>query len=108
MSEQPFDPERIYHNIVQAGDEWVDKESAADLLEETRKTVLAELVNKSEGSMAARESEAFASPVYKLHVTNMVAARKEANRARMRYEAVKVLADMRRSQESTRRAEMRL
>jgi hypothetical protein len=103
-----FDPDRIYANIIAAGDEWADKEAAADLLEETKKTVLAELVNKGEGSVSAREYEAFASPVYKLHLTNMVIARKEANKARMRYDAVKVLAEMRRSQESTRRAEMRL
>ena len=108
MSE--FDPERIYQNIIAAGEEWADRQAAADLLEETRKTVLAELMN-SEGpglSMAARESLALSSPTYKLHITNMVVARKEANKARMRYDAVKVLAEMRRSQESTRRAEMRL
>lgn len=110
MSEQPFDPDRIYHNIVTAGDEYVDKEAAASLLEETRKTVLAELVNSlpTGMSMAARESHALADAVYKLHLTNMVSARKEANRAQMRYRAVQVLAEMRRSQESTRRAEMRL
>ena len=105
-----FDPDRIYQNIVAAGEEWADKEAAAELLEETRKTVLAELMNAEEKglSMAARESFALASPTYKLHVTNMVIARKEANKARMRYDAVKVLAEMRRSQESTRRAEMNI
>lgn len=111
MSEpQPFDPDRIYHNIVGAGEAWADKEAAAELLEETRKTVLAELVNglPANLSMAAREMTALADAAYRLHVTQMVAARKEANKARMRYDAVKVLAEMRRSQESTRRAEMRL
>ena len=105
-----FDPDKIYHNIVTAGEEWADKEAAAELLEETKKTVLAELVNSypSSMSMAARESGALAEPAYKLHITNMVVARKEANKARMRYDAVKVLGEMRRSQESTRRAEMNL
>jgi hypothetical protein len=105
-----FDPEKIYHNIVSAGEEWADKQAAADLLEETRKPILAELMNsENQGlSMAARESLALSSPAYRLHITNMVAARKEANRSRIRYDAVKVLAEMRRSQESTRRAEMRL
>jgi len=105
-----FDPDKIYHNIVTAGEEWADKEAAAELLEETRKTVLAELVNSqpSSMSMAARESQALADPAYRLHITNMVVARKEANKARMRYDAVKVLGEMRRSQESTRRAEMNL
>lgn len=110
MNEQPFDPEKIYHNIVTAGEEWADKEAAASLLEETRKTVLAELVNSQPSAMsvAARESCALADPAYRLHVKNMVGARKAANVAKMRYDAVKVLAEMRRSQESSRRAEMRL
>ena len=92
-----FDPDRIYHNIIEAGEEWADREAAASLLEETRKTVLAELVNSSPTSMsvAAREALALADAAYKLHLTNMVVARKEANKARMRYDAVKVLAEMR-------------
>lgn len=101
-----FDPNRIYHEIVTAGEDWSDKDAAANLLEETKKSVLAELVNSSEGgSMAAKESNALADPAFKLHITKMVAARKEANRAKVKYDAVRVLAEMRRTQESTRRAE---
>lgn len=101
-----FNPERIFHELNQAGDDWADKESAAELLEETRKTILAELVNQAEGSsMAAKENLALADPAYKLHITKMVSARKEANRAKVKYDAVRVLAEMRRTQESTRRAE---
>ena len=104
-----FDPDRIYRQLAETGEEWADKQAAAELLEETRKTVLAELMNKEQGlSMSARESNALADPVYKLHVTNMVTARKEANRARVRYDSMKVLAEMRRTQESTRRAEINL
>jgi hypothetical protein len=105
-----FDPDKIYHQIVTSGEEWADCEAAASLLEETRRTVLAELMNSLDKSMsmAAKESYALADPTYKLHVTNMVTARKEANRTKVRYDAVRVLAEMRRSQESTRRAEMRL
>lgn len=101
-----FDPNKIYHQIVTAGDEWVDKESAAELLEETKKTVLARLAIKAEAaSVAGKEQEALANPAYELHVTRMVSAREEANRAKVRYDAVRVLAEMRRTQESTRRAE---
>jgi hypothetical protein len=105
-----FDPDKIYHQIVTSGEDWADREAAASLLEETRRTVLAELMNSLDKSMsmAAKESCALADPTYKLHVTNMVTARKEANRTKVRYDAVRVLAEMRRSQESTRRAEMRL
>src|SRR5687767_2197670 len=102
----PFDPERIYHEIVTSGEDWSDKDAAANLLEETRKTILAELMNGAGApSMSAKESQALADPAYKLHLTKMVAARKEANRAKVKYDAVRVLAEMRRTQESTRRAE---
>lgn len=102
-----FNPDHIYHEITAAGEAWADKESAADLLEETRKSVLAELINSAEGpSVAAKENAALADPAYKLHITQMVAARREANIARVRYDAVRVLAELRRSQESTKRAEM--
>jgi hypothetical protein len=44
-----FDPSRIYHEIVTAGEDWTDKEAAAELLEETKKTVLAELMQGYHG-----------------------------------------------------------
>ncbi len=101
-----FDPNKIYHQIVEAGDEWVDKEAAAELLEETKKTILARLALKAEASsVAAKEQEALAHPAFELHVAKMVSARENANRAKVRYDAVRVLAEMRRTQESTRRAE---
>ena len=100
-----FSPEQTYRALLEAGEEWTDKEAAAELLEETRKTVLAELMAQAGGSAAERERVALAQPAYKLHLTNMVAARKEANRARVRYDSAKVLAELRRTQESTRRME---
>lgn len=100
-----FDPDRIYHEIVIAGEGWADKEAAAAVLEETKKTVLAELKRGYQGSEAERERNALADPAYKLHLTNMNSARRDANRARVRYDAVRVLGEMRRTQESTRRAE---
>lgn len=100
-----FDPQAIYQKLVEAGEDWADKEAAADLLEETRKTVLAELKNGFTGSDAERERNALAEPAYKLHITKMNAARREANRSKVRYDSMKVLAEMRRTQESTRRME---
>jgi hypothetical protein len=76
------------------------------LLEEKRKTVLAELMNVLTGSIASRESEALANPVYKLHVTNMVSARKAANRAKVRYDSARAWCELVRTQEATRRAEI--
>ena len=102
-----FNPDRIYAALVKAGGEWADCESAACLLEETKKTVLAELINQStESTVAAREQKALADPVYRLHVTNMVSARHKANRAKVAYDAQKVLGELRRTEQSNLRAEM--
>lgn len=101
-----FNPEAIYQKLNETGDAWVDKNAAAELLEETKKTVLAEFIcGYDSGPLAIREKRALSEPAYKLHIANMVAARKEANRARVKYDSMKVLAEMRRTQESTRRAE---
>ena len=98
--------DEIHDRLVKAGEEWADQDAAASLLEETKKTVLAELMTALEGSVASRESEALADPVFKLHVTHMVAARKAANRARVKYDSAKAWCELVRTQESTRRAEM--
>lgn len=105
-----FDTDRIYKQLADAGEDWADKQAAAEILEETKKSVLAELMTGggSNDSHAKRESAALANPAYKLHLTNMVSARKEANRAKVRYDSMKVLAEMRRTQESTRRAEINI
>lgn len=101
-----MDAEKIYESLVRAGEEWADCQAAADLLEETRKSVMAKLVNEAEGSVNAREYKALADPEYRKHIDGMVTARKVANKARVRYDSAKILAELRRSEESTRRAEM--
>ena len=100
-----FDPEAIYQKLVDAGMEYADKDAAANILEETKKTLLAEIMQGFQGSNAERERCALADTTYKHHLKTMVAARREANRARVRYDSARVLAEMRRTQESTRRAE---
>ncbi len=100
-----FNPEVIYHQLVTAGEDWVDKNAAAEILEENKKSVLAEIMSDKQGSNPERERQALADAAYRLHLKNMVTARKEANRARVKYDSMKALAEMRRTQESTRRAE---
>ena len=103
-----FNPTEIAERMRLAGEEWSDLDAAANMLEETRKSVLAELVNQSKGgSIAAKESEALADPAYKLHITNMVNARKEANRARVKYDTARAWVELVRTSEATKRAEMK-
>lgn len=102
-----FNPDEIHERLRIAGEEWADKDAAASALEETKKTLLAQLSLKSQaGTVKQCELEALADPVYKLHVENMVAARQEANRARVRYETGKIWSELKRTAESTKRAEM--
>jgi hypothetical protein len=107
MSE--FDPDKIRERLAQVGEEWADKDAAANLLEETKNSLLAELMNTANASSEAeRKRIAQADPAFKLHLANMVSARKEANRARVRYETGKMWAELKRSQESTIREQMRI
>ena len=104
-----MNPDKIYDAIIQAGESWADAEAAAAMLEETRKSVLAKLMNEADASsIAAKEMYALADTTYREFVEGMVQARKAANKARVRYDSAKVLAELRRSQESTRRAEMQI
>jgi hypothetical protein len=104
-----MDAEKIYESLVKAGEDWADADAAASLLEETRKSVLAKLMNEAPHTTAAgKEMQALADPEYKKHVEGMVAARRTANKARVRYDSAKILSELRRSEESTRRAEMQL
>ena len=107
-----MDPDRIYSKLISAGHDWSDKEAAADMLEETKKVVLAELTLKQlksgAKSRAEAEQEALAMPEYRDHLQAMNDARKAANRARVDYDGMKALMELRRSQEATRRAEANL
>ena len=99
--------DRIYHELVKAGNEWADRDAAANALEESKKCVLAQIALSSSGqSVSAQEREALASDSFHEHLDKMVEARKLANRARVRYDAIRTLAELRRSEESTRRSEM--
>jgi hypothetical protein len=103
-----FNPTEIAERMRLAGEEWSDLDAAANMLEESRKSVLAELINQSKGgSIAAKESEALANPAYKLHITNMVNARREANRARVKYDTARAWVELVRTSEATKRAEMK-
>lgn len=104
-----FDPAKMYEKIIEAGEQWADAEAAAALLEETRKSVLAKAMNEAASpSIAGKEMLALGSDEYRKFVEGMVRARATANKARVRYDSAKILAELRRSQESTKRAEMNL
>ena len=101
------DPARFSHAIVKRGEAWADAESAAALLEETRKSVLAsQMVGHGDIPVSKAEMHALASPVYRQHVEAMVEARRAANKARVAYDGARAMMELARSAEATRRIEM--
>lgn len=118
-----FDPDTLTSEVIATGESWADQDAAASSLEETRKTVLAQLqleyslqgVGPSKGSdtpkaMSAVQAEmrALADPRYEQHIELMVQARKEANRSRVRYDMGKMRLELFRSLQATMRQEMHL
>lgn len=102
-----LDAEQIYAKLIEAGESWADAEAAADLLEQSKKSVLAKLMSEStHANLAGKEMMALADPTYAEYIEGMVSARKTANKMRVRYESAKTLSELRRSEESTRRAEL--
>lgn len=101
------DPAKFAQSIVARGELWADALHAADLLEETRTTLLAK-ITKEHFELPAWKAEAAAKsdPRYEEHIKAMVDARRLANLTRVRYDGAKAMGEFARSAESTRRAEM--
>ena len=106
-----FDPEKIYQMVTQSGEEWADLKAAYEALDDVTKSVLADITGRfMDGKISRTEAEryALASQDYRQHLASVSKARSEWLRAQVKYDSLKLLADLRRSQESSRRAEMQL
>lgn len=89
--------------------EWVDADSAARLLEETKTAVLAQRM-KALGDMPAAHSEreVKASPEWADFIERMVKARTAANLKKVQLEYIRMQFSEAQSYDATKRAEMRL
>lgn len=106
-----LDPDKIRERLVEVGDDWADKKSAYCALDDNTKTVLAEVMSNylpSCSSKAEAEMRALADKTYKEHLAAKSAARKEWLKAEVRWNTGTLWAELRRSAESTKRAEMAL
>lgn len=104
-----LDANELYHKLTQAGNDWADKQAAFNVLDDTKNAVLAQLMLNSQAqSVAAKEVEAKASKEYTDHVKATQEAMKAALKAKVNYEAIKIWIELKRSEEATRRAEMKL
>jgi hypothetical protein len=89
--------------------EWVEADSAARLLEETKTAVLAQRM-KALGDMPAAHSEreVKASGEWSDFIDRMVRARTQANLKKVQLEYIRMQFSENQSFEATRRAEMKL
>lgn len=92
-----------------AAEDWVDKDAAARLLEETKTMELARLMNlSSEKSVAAAERDVKSSEAWESVIRRMVNARTAANKARVLMKVQEMNFFMRQSAEATARSERRM
>lgn len=85
-----MNPNELYRKIVEAGDDWADKECAASMLEEARKSLISQIATTDFANESAVKAEmlARASKQFKEYIVNMCKARREANKAKVRYMAL--------------------
>ena len=104
-------PADVYREFVSRGTEWADAHGAAELLESSLKSLKAQYTleaRQAEGcSMAESETIALSCAEYRDAAWAAVQARTEANKARVRYDAIKALFEANRTAEATERAAMR-
>jgi hypothetical protein len=89
--------------------QWVDADSAANLLEETKSAYLARLM-AGQGDMPVSRAEmnVKASESWMEHITKMVSARERATLLKVQLEYLRMRFNEWQSDTATRRAEMRL
>lgn len=92
-----------------AGEDWVDKESAAQLLEDTKSAIMAQK-QAALGDLPVNRAEQIvkASPEWEIYLHKIVEARKEANLAKITMETERLRFMENQSREANARAEMKL
>ena len=107
-----LDADRIFHEVTQAGEDWADKKAAYETLDDLTKTVLADVTTGFLPPTCQTKSEAelraLASGEYKEHLAAVSKARRAWLLSEVKYKGLVMLAELRRTQESTRRQEMKL
>jgi hypothetical protein len=88
---------------------WVDADSAANMLEETKSAFLNNLM-LAQGDMAVSKAEMIVkgSAEWKEYIANMVTARKDANLLKVQLEYIKMKFYEWQSHNANKRAEMKL
>ena len=108
-----LDSDTMYRKLMEAGEVWADTKAAYQALNDSTASVLADLTQgyrdgQDNLSVAGAETMARRSQSYRDHLASVSVAHKAYLRAQVRYDSLKTLIELRRSEESSRRAEMRI
>ena len=93
----------------QAGEDWADKEAAAQLLEDCKSATMAQwCAEQGDVPVNRAEQNVKASMRWRDYVEQTVEARRAANVAKVRLESIKMRAMEQQARDANLRAEMRL
>lgn len=101
-----YNPNEIYQALIKAGEEYADTKAAYMVLDNLTKTYLADAYEATFGSSATeRKIVVYGHIIYTEHLDQLSHARLAFLHAEVRYKSMQALADARRTEASTRRAE---
>jgi len=101
-----YNPNEIYQALIQSGTDWADKKAAYEQLNEASKSILAKLKMSASGnSDAERTTIALAHNEYLTHLSQIGRSRHDLLLSQVKYHSMQALADARRTEASTLRAE---
>jgi hypothetical protein len=104
MSNQP-----ISEQFRVIAKKWVEADTAANLLEETKSAVLSQMMLKlGEMPVSKAEMQVKGSSEWTTHIEKMVKARSDANLLKVQLEYLRMRHGEHQSLEATQRAEMRM
>ena len=104
MSQKPWSD--IYR---EAGEDWADKEAAAQLLEDSKSAFLAQwCAEQGDVPVNRAEQSVKSSQRWREYIEQTVEARKQANKSKVRLESIKMRAMEWQAKEANARTEARL
>jgi hypothetical protein len=104
-----IDVDALHDRLEDLGEVWADADAAYKALDDMTKSVLSRCMVPHEGkSVAAAETLARRDEVFVSHLNSLAEARKNANRARVKYDSAKAWIELYRSKAATEREAMKL
>ena len=107
-----MNPSAIYQTFIETGTAWAEAHCTASQLEDQLKSMLAAITMEAKDlddvkSMAEAKEIALSASVYRDSIRASIEARREANIAKVKYEATKALFEAQRTEEASHRAATR-